>query len=175
MKHKPTQGNLINDDNQANSLSPLLVNCATLAKMFEVSRATIKRYKDAGRISLDANGLVNPRDAMQSILETANQERIKATFFKSQVDSTNILKTENDALKIKLDGMKTKLIELESALTETTQSLNEWQTDYIQLENTIEIFIEQLTTDELLRNAVNECNRDKLQTAFDNLLELEND
>ena len=104
----PVQANLINDI-PTDSLSPSMrVNCATLARLFNVSRTTIKRYVDAGKIQLDANGLACPKQAAQSVLESATAGRAKAKFFKSQIDSTTALQNETAELKTKLLDVKTK-------------------------------------------------------------------
>lgn len=171
----PVQAALINDIPEHSFSPSMRVNCATLARLFNVSRTSISRYVADGKIQLDVNGLACPKAAAQSVLESATAGRTKAKFFKTQVDQTNALQNENDVLKKKLLDVQTKLIELESALTETTATLTEWQDDYIQLESTIENFIEQLITETDLQQAVQQGNGAILQNAFDNLLELKNE
>ena len=171
----PVQTALINDI-QAHTFSPSMrVNCATLGRLFNVSRTSIKRYVDAGKIQLDANGLADPKQAAQSVLESATAGRTKAKFFKTQVNERTAVELENGTLKIQLDGMKANLIEVQAALIEAQAAHDQWCNDYIQLENTIEAFIELLATDNELQKAVKQGNGAILQNAFDDLLELEND
>lgn len=173
-KSKPTQGQLLDMPTDSYAPPNLRVNCATLAKMFNVSRTTIKRYVDAGKIQLDADGLACPKQAAQSVLESATAGRTKAKFFKSQIDSTTALKNEISELKTKLLDVKAKLDATQSEL----KQLKDWNElngdDYFALDDAVTAFIDALIADDELQIAVCEGNRSILQNAFDNLLELEN-
>ncbi len=170
----PVQAALINDI-PTDSYSPSMrVNCATLARLFNVSRTSIKRYVDAGKIQLDANGLACPKQAAQSVLESATAGRTKAKFFKTQVDQTNVLQNENDLLKKKLLDAKAKLDATQNELERITNLYDENGNDYFALDDAITAFIDALVNDDELQIAVCEGNRAILQNAFDNLLELEN-
>jgi hypothetical protein len=166
IKPKPIQAELITDNAiQANDLPPLmLVNCSELSRILKVSRATVARYKKAGFIVLNDDGLINPRDAMKSIIDSTDHDRMKTPFLKSQIDTTSELKSENNLLKA-------KLIELESALTLCRADSDMWQRDYWGTHETVTAFIEQLTTDNELQQAAKEGNGAILQNAFDDLLE----
>jgi len=170
----PVQAALINDI-PTDSFSPSMrVNCATLARLFNVSRTSIKRYVDAGKIQLDANGLACPKQAAQSVLESANAGRTKAKFFKTQVDQTNALQNENDLLKKKLLDVKAKLDATQNELERITNLYDENGNDYFALDDAITVFIDALVNDDDLKMAVFESNRAILQNAFNNFLELEN-
>lgn len=173
-KSKPMQGQLL--DMPADSYAPpnLRVNCATLARMFNVSRTTIKRYVDDGKIKLDDNMLACPKQAAKSVLESATAGRAKAKFFKTQIDSTTALQNEIAELQKQLADMKAKLDATQNELEQITNLYDQNGDDYFALDEAISAFIDALVNDDDLRNAVNECSRDKLQTAFNNLLELEN-
>ena len=171
----PVQAALINDIH-TDSLSPSMrVNCATLARLFNVSRTSIKRYVDAGKIQLDANGLACPKQSAAKILESATSNRVKAKFFKTEMDTRSAIETENDLLKKKLHDAQTKLTEAQTEL----KQLKDWDElsgdDYFALDDAITAFIDALVNDDDLKTAVFEGNRAILQNAFDDLLEFEND
>lgn len=159
-KSKPMQGQLL--DMPADSYAPpnLRVNCATLARMFNVSRTTIKRYVDDGKIQLDDNMLACPKQAAKSVLESATAGRAKAKFFKTQIDQTSALQNE-------IARLNARVVELESALTEITTVRDGWICDYWQSKKNVDKFIEQLTTDEDLKTTVNTGNAEFLTDRLD--------
>jgi hypothetical protein len=134
--------------------------------LFNVSRTSIKRYVDAGKIQLDANGLACPKQAAQSVLESANAGRTKAKFFKTQVDQTNALQNENDLLKKKLLDVKAKLDATQNELERITNLYDENSNDYFALDDAITAFIDALIANDDLQMAVFEGNRAILQNAF---------
>jgi hypothetical protein len=146
------------------------VNCATLARLFNVSKTSIKRYVDAGKIQLDANGLACPKQAAQSVLESATSNRVKAKFFKTEINTRSAIEAENDLLRKKLHDAQTKLIELESALTETTAALDEWVSDYWKKDSDLDKFLKCLTTDNDLTNAVTNGDNDFIADYLDDLI-----
>lgn len=174
-KSKPMQGQLL--DMPADSYAPpnLRVNCATLARMFNVSRTTIKRYVDDGKIKLDDNMLACPKQAAKSVLESATAGRAKAKFFKTQIDSTTALQNEIAELQKQLADMKAKLDATQNELEQITNLYDQNGDDYFVLDDAITAFIDALVNDDDLKTAVFEGNRQFMQNAFDNLLELENE
>lgn len=174
-KSKPMQGQLL--DMPADSYAPpnLRVNCATLARMFNVSRTTIKRYVDDGKIKLDDNMLACPKQAAKSVLESATAGRAKAKFFKTQIDSTTALQNEIAELQKQLADMKAKLDATQNELEQITNLYDQNGDDYFALDDAITAFIDALVNDDDLKTAVFEGNRHFIQDAFDNLLELENE
>lgn len=169
----PVQGKLINDI-PTDSFSPSIrVNCATLARLFNVSRTSIKRYVDSGKIQLDSNGLACPKQAAQSVLESATPNRAKAKFFKTQIDSTTALQNEIAELTAQLSDTRANLKTTQSELERVTNLYDQNGNDYFALDDAITVFIDALVNDYVLQDAVLEGNRAILQNAFDNFLELE--
>lgn len=167
-KSKPMQGQLLDMPTDSYAPPNLRVNCATLARMFNVSRTTIKRYVDDGKIQLDDNMLACPKQAAKSVLESATAGRAKAKFFKTQIDQTSALQNE-------IARLNARVVELESTLAEITELKDNWIDSCIDLEKAVETFIEKLTTDNDLKKAVKQGDHAILQNAFDDLLDNEND
>lgn len=161
--NKPLQKKLPDIENGFASTSPLelRVSCASLGRMFGVSRTTIKRYVDAGKIELDANKLACPKQAAQSMLESPT--RIKSKFFKSQIDSTTALQNE-------VARLNARVIELEGALSDKTNDLDEWQRDYWHCNSAAAEFIRLLTMDKDFKKAVAEGDSDFLESKLDDLI-----
>lgn len=170
----PTQATLLNAEIPADS-TPLLtmrVNCATLAKVLNVSRTSVKRFVDSGLIELDANGLVDVKEATSAVLMNSNH--VKKRLLKSEIDEAAALRKQITELTTRLLDTNAKLKTTQAELERITNLYDQNGDDYFALDDAITVFIDALVDDEDLKDAVNEGNRSILQNAFDNLLELEN-
>jgi hypothetical protein len=107
----PVQKQLIKD-NQADTYPPeMRVNCAALARLFNVSRTSIKRFADSGLIELDAEGLADVKQATQAILNKSNHVK------------NNLLRSNQD--KKQIEGLHQQIKWLTSKLLEAQRELDE--------------------------------------------------
>lgn len=170
----PVQTTLINAEIPADSTPPLTVmrvNCATLAKVLNVSRTSVKRFVDSGLIELDANGTVDVKQATSAVL--MNSTHVKKRLLKSEIDEAASLRKQIAELATRLVDTQTKLTETQSELERINALYGENSDDYFALSDAITAFIDALVNDDDLQTAAFEGNRAILQNAFDNFLELE--
>lgn len=172
---KPIQTTLLNAEIPTDSIPPLpmLVNCATLAKVLNVSRTSVKRFVDSGLIQLNADGLADVKQATSAVL--TNSTHVKKRLLKSEIDEVNALRKEITELRANLFHTLAKLDATQAELERITNLSDQNSDDYFALDDAITAFIDALVNDENLKMAVFEGNRHFIQDAFDNLLELENE
>jgi len=171
----PVQTTLLNAEIPANS-TPLLtimrVNCATLAKVLNVSRTSVKRFVDSGLIELDADGLADVQKATNAVL--MKSAHVKKRLLKSEIDEAAALRKQIVELRLNLLDAQAQLKETQAELERITDLYDENGDDYFALSDAITAFIDALVNDENLQMAVQEGNRVILQNAFNKFLELEN-
>lgn len=139
----PVQKQLMKND-KSDTYSPnIRVNCAGLAKLLGTSRTSIKRFVDSGLIALDAEGMVNVKQATNAILNKSN--RVKKNLLKFDDAEKTGLRQTISHLQGYLLGMK------------ATQAAQ------------VQAFIDLLTTDSTLKKAVKQGNRQAIMQAFNNL------
>ncbi|MDD2865047.1 MAG: hypothetical protein PHC99_10075 [Methylococcales bacterium] len=171
---KPIQTTLLNAEIPTDSIPPSMrVNCATLAKVLNVSRTSVKRFVDSGLIELDAEGLADVKQATSAVL--TNSTHVKKRLLKSEIDEANALRKEITELRANLFHTRAKLDATQAELERITNLSDQNSDDYFALDDAITAFIDALVNDENLKTAVFEGNRHFIQDAFDNLLELENE
>ncbi|MDD5229288.1 MAG: hypothetical protein PHN45_05460 [Methylococcales bacterium] len=170
----PIQTTLLNAEIPTDSIPPLTmrVNCATLAKVLNVSRTSVKRFVDSGLIELDADRLVDVKQATHAVL--TKSMHVKKRLLKSEIDEAAVLRKQIAELTTKLLDTRAKLKETQTELQKITDLYDQNGDDYFALDDAITAFIDALVNDDDLKTAVFEGNRQFMQNAFDNLLELEN-
>ena len=177
MKHPvPIQTTLLlNAEITADSTPPLTmrVNCATLAKVLNVSRTSVKRFVDSGLIELDANGLADVKQATNAVLMKSTY--VKKRLLKSEIDEAAALRKQIAELTTRLVDARAKLEETQTELERVTNLYDENGNDYFALDDAITAFIDALVNDDDLKTAVFEGDRRFIQDAFNNFLEIEND
>lgn len=144
--------------------SAVRISPAEFSRLMSVSKTTVSNWIKLGKITLHADGTLDAKAAAESLIKKTDPSKLRAKVFKQITNDATTLQNEITRLNV-------RVMELESALIESNTAKNEWCNDYIQLESTIENFIEQLATDVELKEAVNAGNVDSLQNAFDGLLD----
>lgn len=144
--------------------SAVRISPAEFSRLMSVSKTTVSNWIKLGKITLHADGKLDAKAAAESLIKKTDPSKLRAKVFKQITNDATTLQNEITRLNV-------RVMELESALIESNTAKNEWCNDYIQLESTIENFIEQLATDVELKEAVNAGNVDSLQNAFDGLLD----
>lgn len=169
----PIQTTLLNAEMPADSI-PLLairVNCATLAKVLNVSRTSVKRFVDSGLIELDSDGLADVKQATSAVLTQSTH--VKKRLLKSEIDEAAALRKQITELRLNLFDTRAKLDATQTELERITKLYDQNGNDYFALDDAITAFIDALIADDDLQMAACEGNRAILQNAFDNFLAIE--
>ena len=171
----PIQTTLLNAEIPVHSIPPLAmrVNCATLAKVLNVSRTSVKRFVDSGLIELDTDGLADVKQATSAVLTQSTH--VKKRLLKSEIDEVAALRKQITELRLNLFDARAKLDSTQTELERITNLHDQNGDDYFALDDAITAFIDALIADDALQIAVCEGDRAILQNTFNNLLELENE
>lgn len=164
----PIQTTLLNAEIPADSIPPLAmrVNCATLAKVLNVSRTSVKRFVDSGLIELDADGLADVKQATSAVLMKSTH--VKKRLLKSEIDEAAALRKQITELRLnlfkaheKLDDVLEKLKESQAALLDMTEERDDYKVLADDLHNGGKKFIDALlaTTNSKLLEAIAEDDR----------------
>lgn len=140
--------------------SAVRVSQAEFARLMQVSKTSVTNWVKLGKITLHADGTLDAKAAAASIIEKSTPSKLRAKVFKQITNDAATLQNE-------IARLNTRVIELESALTEITTDRDGWICDYWQSQRNVDKFIEQLTTDDDLKTAVNTGNAEFLTDRLD--------
>ncbi|MBD3619660.1 MAG: hypothetical protein HUJ28_09320 [Chromatiales bacterium] len=77
---------------------------AELARIFGVSRQTVSRWVKNGKVTLHADGRVNPSEAARQILARSDPRRLRARLLKPLLDDVGSLREQLGSLRDQLEG-----------------------------------------------------------------------
>lgn len=143
--------------------SAVRVSQAEFARLMQVSKTSVTNWVKSGKITLHADGTIDAKQAAASIIEKSTPSKLRAKVFKQITNDAATLQNE-------IARLNARVVELESALTEITTDRDEWIRDYWKNNDDVTKFIEQLTTDNDLKTAVNTGNNDFLFERLDKII-----
>lgn len=87
-------------------LVALRVRPAQFARMCGVSKTTVSRWIEAGKIALGPDGLLDPAIASRRVLETTAPARLRARMFRHATESQKALRARVLDLELKVKGIE---------------------------------------------------------------------
>ena len=89
---------------------------AELARIFGVSRQTVSRWVKKGKVTLHADGRVNPSEAARQILARSDPRRMRAQLLKPLLDDVGSLREQLGSLREQLEEGRARVAMLEKQL-----------------------------------------------------------
>ncbi len=145
---------------------------AQFAKICNVSKQSVSTWIKKGLITIDSQGLLDPRQAAESFIKKSDPSRVKANVFKAVTNDVSTLQTEIKRLNDCISELKTNVKALETELKNEKIEVQDWNSEYFDLlDNCTKGLTDKLMTDKNFATkfvqAVIDCDRDFLETQLD--------
>ena len=79
------------------------VRQSQLARLLHVSRQTVSAWVKEGKLTLDANGMVNPTSAVREVISKSDPSRMKARLLKPLVNDVETLRRDLERERARAD------------------------------------------------------------------------
>lgn len=139
------------------------VSPAEFARLMAVSKTSVSNWIKLGKITIHADGTIDAKQAAESLIKKTDPSKLRAKVFKQITNDATTLQNE-------IARLNARVIELETALTEAQTDRDEWHSGYWKLESDLTKFLERLTTDDDLINAVTKRDSEYIAEYLDDLI-----